>query len=268
VPGKNLGLTIERAMVRVFADDDMGDQRLGGHAAIDRTVRRRGLHDGALAGPAAITGPAGDDHLELGRNDVELLGNILADDVHRAAAAGTRLALGLDDDLLARQILRQIATVAPAGWRRRGCAGLSCLHRIRGGLGHADRLFEVLQPELQLLGVALLRAPAVKRALKLPDQEAQLVDLRPARIRSGLQPVALGTEQAELFVALGEPPAQRRHLVRLIGEFLSHANSLGVDHHGLQRDQPQLGNPAAERSRPVPVPSRRSTSRSGTGGAS
>jgi len=54
------------------------------------------------------------DHLELGRNDVELLGNILADDVHRAAATGAGLSLRREDDLLARQILRQIAAVAPA----------------------------------------------------------------------------------------------------------------------------------------------------------
>jgi len=107
------------------------------------------------------------------------------------------------------------------------------LHRIRGGLGHADRLFKVLQPELQLLGVALLRAPAVERALKLPDQEAQLVDLSSARIRSGTQPVALGTEQAKLFVALGEQPVQRRHLVRRIGGSIRHANSLDVDHYRL-----------------------------------
>jgi len=82
------------------------------------------------------------------------------------------------------------------------------LHRLRGGLGHADRLFEVLQPELQLFGVALLRAPAVERALKLPDHEAQLVDLDSARIRSGTQAIALGAEQAELSIPLGEQPAQ------------------------------------------------------------
>src|SRR5260370_5540975 len=166
-------------MVRVLADNHMSDQRFGRHPAIDRAARCRGLHDGALAGPTAVAGPAGDDPLELGRNDVELLGNILADDVHRATAAGAGLALRREYDLLARQILRQIATVAPTGWRRRGTAGLSCFHRLPGGLGHPNPFFQNLQPQLQLFGAPLVRAPAVERALKPPDPATHLVALGP-----------------------------------------------------------------------------------------
>ncbi len=59
MPGEDPGLAIERTMVRILADDDMGDQRFGGHAAIDQAVRRWGLHDRTLARPTAVVGPAG-----------------------------------------------------------------------------------------------------------------------------------------------------------------------------------------------------------------
>jgi hypothetical protein len=41
-----------------------------------------------LAGPAAIFGPAGDDHAELRRDHVEPFREVLANPVQRAAAAG------------------------------------------------------------------------------------------------------------------------------------------------------------------------------------
>ena len=65
LPGVDLALAIERQVVGVFADQDMGDQRLGRQPALDQPRRRRRLDHGALAGAAAILGPAGDDHPEL-----------------------------------------------------------------------------------------------------------------------------------------------------------------------------------------------------------
>jgi hypothetical protein len=53
--------------------------------------------------------PAGDDHPELRRDDVELLGNVFADPVQRAATARTGLVVGLDHAVFARQMLWQRA---------------------------------------------------------------------------------------------------------------------------------------------------------------
>ena len=52
-------------------------------------------------------------------------------------------------------------------------------------LGGRRGLLEILQAELQLVGVELLRAPTELPALQLPDQEPQLLDL-------GLRGVTLG----------------------------------------------------------------------------
>src|SRR5260370_2089048 len=100
-------------MVRVLADNHMSDQRFGRHPAIDRAARCRGLHDGALAGPTAVAGPAGVDHPELGRDDVELLADILTDAVHRSTPPRAIRALRPAFDLLARHIPLHISTVAP-----------------------------------------------------------------------------------------------------------------------------------------------------------
>ncbi len=58
-------------------------------------------------------------------------------------------------------------------------------------LGRGHGLLEVLQAELELVGVELLRAPAELPALQLPDQEPQLLDL-------GLRRVVLLTNEVAL----------------------------------------------------------------------
>ena len=72
--------------------------------------------------------------------------------------------------------------------------------------------------------------------------------LGPPGIQSGRrQHSALGTEQAELFIALGEKPAPRRHLVRLIGKSLRHTNSFTVDRHRPPaRPAQRLCNPGSQ----------------------
>ena len=57
LPGVDLSLTIERDVVGVFADQDMGHQRLGGQPTLDQARRRGRLDHGALARPAAVPGP-------------------------------------------------------------------------------------------------------------------------------------------------------------------------------------------------------------------
>ena len=103
------------------------------------------------------------------------------------ATAGAALVLNVDQDLDPRQVRRQGAQIAsPNPGRPRGAVPRSHLLLRRLSRGHG--LLEVLQAELQLVGVELLRAPAELPALQLPDQQPQLLDL-------GLCRVALGTER-------------------------------------------------------------------------
>ena len=110
--GEDLRLAIQRQMVGVFVDQHMRQQRLGGHAAVDRTLRRRRLHDRLLAGSAAIPRPADHADPQLGRHVVQHLRPVFADDVQRAPATGAGLVVDVDHHLDPRQMRRQCATVA------------------------------------------------------------------------------------------------------------------------------------------------------------
>jgi len=50
LPRQDLGLAVERAVVGIFGDDDMGNQLLGRQATLDQPRWRRRLHDCLLAG--------------------------------------------------------------------------------------------------------------------------------------------------------------------------------------------------------------------------
>lgn len=104
---EHLGLAIERQVIGVFADDDMGDQCLGGQPALDQPRRGRRLHQRAGTGPAGVFGPAHHEHAQLGRHEIEPLGDVLADPLHLALAARAGLVCGLDHRLEARQVRRQ-----------------------------------------------------------------------------------------------------------------------------------------------------------------
>ena len=77
--GINLRLAIQRKVVGIFRHQHLGDRRLGRQAAFDQPRRRRRLHHDVFAGPAGVFGSAHHQHPELGRHDVEPLGDILAD---------------------------------------------------------------------------------------------------------------------------------------------------------------------------------------------
>jgi hypothetical protein len=64
----------------------------------------------ALAAPAGVFRPARLDHTQLGRHHVKALGNVLPDDVQRAAAALTSLVLWFDPRTRA-------GLTSDAGWR-------------------------------------------------------------------------------------------------------------------------------------------------------
>jgi hypothetical protein len=154
----------------------MGHQRLGGQPALDQPRRRGRLDHRALAGPAAIFGPAGDDHAELRRDHVEPFGDVLADPVHRAATAGTDLVAGLDHDLFARQMLGQsapVATTLPGARRLERRIGPFLLRLPLG-----QRLLDVLEGQLQLIGMGrLLRSSPEQGPLQLFDDRPQVLVL-------------------------------------------------------------------------------------------
>jgi hypothetical protein len=198
LPGEDLGLAVERQEISVLGHEHVREERLGRHPAGDRPLGGGGLHHRLLAAPAAVAGPADHLHPQLGRDEVEHLARVLADHVQAAAAAGAALVLEVDQHLDPRQVRRQGTQVAPALGPRwaRGAAprgrGLLC----RLSLGNS--LLEVLQAELQLVGVEPFRAPAELAALQPPDQEPQLLDLGLGRVALPANQVALGTNDLAL----------------------------------------------------------------------
>jgi hypothetical protein len=117
------------------------------------------LHHPLLAGPAGVAGSADHPHPQLRRDDVEHLLAILADHVQRPATAGAALGLEVDQHLDPRQVRRQGAQVASAARGGRGVP-LLAVHLLPRRLGGRRGLLEVLQAELELVGVEPLRAPA------------------------------------------------------------------------------------------------------------
>ena len=94
-------------------------------------------------------------------------------------------------DLDPRQVRRQGAQVAsPNPGRPRGIAAPRSGLLRRLGRGHG--LLEVLEAELQLVGVEPLRAAAELPALQLPDQQPQLLDLGLRRVTLGQNSIVLG----------------------------------------------------------------------------
>jgi hypothetical protein len=112
LPLKHLCLTVERKSITELANHDVRHQRFRCHATIDWPLRRRGLHHGALAASASIAWPANHLHPQLGGNQVEHLGAVIADQVQCAATTRALLALDVDDHLVARQMCRQCTAIA------------------------------------------------------------------------------------------------------------------------------------------------------------
>ena len=113
LPGIDLRLAIERQVIGVLGDHDVGDHRLGRQAALDQPRRRRRLDHRCLAGAAGVFGPAHHQHPELRRDDVEPLGDVLADPVQRRRRSRAGLVLDVDDRLDPGQMRRQ----RRRGWR-------------------------------------------------------------------------------------------------------------------------------------------------------
>jgi hypothetical protein len=182
----------------------MGHQRFGGQPALDQPRRRGRLDHRALARPAAIPGPAGNDHPELRRDHIEPLGGVLTDPVQLTATAGTDLVVGLDDDLVPRQVLGQSAAIETTLSRAR--RALHPVGSLRLDLALGDRLFEVLEGQLQLIGMGcLLGAPPEQGPLQLLDDRPQ------ALVLSGQRGGRCSFGQEQSF--------ERRHVVGQRGGF-------------------------------------------------
>ena len=154
---QHLRLPVQRQEVAELADHDMGHQRLGRHATVDRPLRCGRLHHASLALAAAITGAAQDLDPQLGGNQVEHLRGGLADLVQLAPAAGADLAVDVEHHLVAWQVRRQRAQIA-LRWLATPLLGL--LGSLRLLLGRTLRCFllEIADGQQQLVWGELLGA--------------------------------------------------------------------------------------------------------------
>jgi hypothetical protein len=122
--------------------------------------------------------------------------------MHRAAAARAGAVSWLDDDLDPPQVIRQRAAGPPL-------FGAHPPQRQIGlllfGLTCGNRVLEILQRQIELVGIELFRALAELHTLELADQMAQPIVLAGELIALIEQPLFLGT----LGVALG--PRRQDH---------------------------------------------------------
>ena len=174
----HLRLTVQRQVPRVFADDDVGDERLGRQTAFDEPCGGRCLDDacrlvstGALAASAGVLRSPRHDHPVFGWDLVETLGTILADHMEIVPTAGARLARWLDDDLLARQMGRKMAAIDFACLPARRCQRRVGL--LHCGLSRGDRGLQVLEAEIELILAQPLRLPPEVIAPKLAQHVQQ-----------------------------------------------------------------------------------------------
>jgi len=172
LPGIDLRLPVKRQVIGILGHQHLRDQRFGGDTAFDDPCGRRSLHDRALARAAAIARTAGDQHAEGGGDNIEAFGDILADLVERAAAAGTSLLLDIHDllDPLKMGGQRSAVGLARALALGLGHRGISC------GVHDAKRRLDILQGELELIGVELLGLAAEPVPLEGLEDRLQALD--------------------------------------------------------------------------------------------
>ncbi len=140
-------------MVGVLGHQHLGHHALGGQSALDQPWRRRGLDHLALTGAAGVLRAVADDDLVLRRHDVEALGDILADHMHRAGAAGAGRRGRFDPHLHLRQMVGQRGTLLAALARAMRLQLPVGLFLLALDLGQA--LLQVLEGQLQLVLVQL-----------------------------------------------------------------------------------------------------------------
>ncbi len=163
---------------------------------------RMRLRHGLRTAAAGVSGPPRDQHLELRRDHIEPLGDVLTDPGHLAATAGAKGAGRLDHALDPGQVRRQVPAVArglprclPArpGKRRLGLL----LRRLQHALGQLG----IFQRQVELVGRQLLGALAELRALRGAQDILQpavgLLNLRQRRLDLGQAGLQMGVLAAE-----------------------------------------------------------------------
>ena len=194
--GEDLALAVQREMIVVLRDQDVGEQAGAGHAARDRARWRRRLHD-PLALPAGLLETRGLDHLQLRGDEFKDLRHILVHQAQGPTAVRAAFA-GVEHDAFARCGLGDPRLAAPTrrcafGWRLGGCRSLRWFGL---GLRRGHRHLEIFERELQLvdLPLDLFRARPELLPLELGDADLERLDQRlvgPHRRRHplGLRPL-------------------------------------------------------------------------------
>ena len=182
-PGEDLALAVQGQVIVELRDQDMGQQGGTRHSPPDRPGRRR-LLDDPLAQPAGLLRPPGLDHLELGRDELEDLGQVLAEQTKRAAAVGAVVA-GIEHDPLARRVVAKARFTPPARFGPRQCRllpGVTGIGSFARSVVGGNRHLDVLERQLELL--EFTADPLRTRPEPLPPQ---LGDLDPERLDQGLE---------------------------------------------------------------------------------
>ena len=175
--GEDLRLPIERRVITIFADQDLGKQRPRRQAAGDRPLESRRLHY-RCADPAGVFGTGGADYAQLRRNPIQHLAHALANDAQRAAAAAAGHAFNIEADILALQMIGQwFATRGPFD---RLLFATRTLLFLTG-----DIAVDLFERERQLIGIEALGTTAKLRPLQLFDDRPQPLDLAAAVLDGG-----------------------------------------------------------------------------------
>ncbi len=135
------------------------------------------------------------DHSELRRNNVEPLRGVLADHMHWRLATRAVHVFGLDRHVDARQVGGKRTAIGAALFAPGPCGGWVC--PVGGGFVRGKGLLDILERQLQLLGVKLLRTPAKLRALQLAQQMPQAIDLRQRLVALDERRITLRTRRRD-----------------------------------------------------------------------
>src|SRR5208282_6592255 len=152
LPRVDLGLAVQRQVIEVLGDGDMGQKTRTGDPFVDGARWRRRLHDGRTLAAGELRADVTDD-LEVFGNELELFRHILADLLEHTAAVGTGARRRVDH-ALPRQRRWQRPPHRWGPWRR-------CRRGFGGRRACRQAGFQLLDDQFQLhdAGIVLLGAP-------------------------------------------------------------------------------------------------------------